>query len=135
MEDSPAERSRQVSNILFALAFSLCCIGHAAAQTAGAEPEKINAVLCNTEDQAISLAESMAAGKVEPMALNLVNKQAGSEVCGRFAGYGVVEIRKTKSRGGALFMLAGVHFADDGAFAWTASFVVPFDGAELSRGT
>ncbi len=124
-----------MSKVALALALSFCCIAHAAAQSPGAQPEKMNAILCKTEDQAIALATNMAAGKTEPIAINLVNKQAGAEVCGRYIGYAVVEIEKTDNRGGALFMLAGVRFAEDHAFAWTASWVAPFDGAQLSRGT
>jgi hypothetical protein len=32
-------------------------------------------------------------------------------------------------------MLAGLRFAEDGVLAWTASWVAPFNGAALSRGT
>jgi hypothetical protein len=31
--------------------------------------------------------------------------------------------------------LAGLRFAEDGALGWTASWVAPFSGASLARGT
>ena len=107
----------------------------AVSQPATATPQKLNAILCKTEDQAIALATSMASGKTEPIAINLVNKAAGAEVCGRYLGYAVVEIEKTTNSGGGLFMLAGLRFAEDGALGWTASWVAPFNGTQLSRGT
>ena len=107
----------------------------AVSQPATATPQKLNAILCKTEYQAIALATSLASGKTEPIAINLVNKAAGAEVCGRYLGYAVVEIEKTTNRGGGLFMLAGLRFAEDGALGWTASWVAPFNGAQLSRGT
>ena len=107
----------------------------AVSQPATATPQKLNAILCKTEDQAIALATSMASGKTEPIAINLVNKAAGAEVCGRYLGYAVVEIEKTTNRGGGLFMLAGLRFSEDGALGWTASWVAPFNGTQLSRGT
>jgi hypothetical protein len=55
-----------------------------------ATPQKLNAILCQTEDQAIALASSLGAGRTEPIAINLVNKNAGAEVCGRYIGYAVV---------------------------------------------
>jgi len=93
----------------------------AVSQPATATPQKLNAILCKTEDQAIALATSMASGKTEPIAINLVNKAEGAEVCGRYLGYAVVEIEKTTNRGGGLFMLAGLRFSEDGALGWTAS--------------
>jgi len=107
----------------------------AVSQPATATPQKLNAILCKTEDQAIALATSMASGKTEPIAINLVNKAEGAEVCGRYLGYAVVEIEKTTNRGGGLFMLAGLRFSEDGALGWTASWVAPFNGTQLSRGT
>ena len=68
----------------------------------------------------------MSAGRTEPIAIDQVNKTAGTQVCGRYIGYAVVEIVKTENRNGALFMLAGVRFAEDGRLAWTASWVSPF---------
>jgi len=97
--------------------------------------QKLNAILCETEDEAIAIATSMASGKTEPIAINLVNKAAGAEVCGRYIGYAVVEVEKTENKDGALFMLAGLRFVEDGALAWTASWVAPFNGVTLSRGT
>ena len=109
------------------------------AQAVGQPPtptaQKLNAILCETEDEAIAIATSMASGKTEPMAINLVNKAAGAEVCGRYIGYAVVEVEKTENKDGALFMLAGLRFVEDGALAWTASWVAPFNGVTLSRGT
>jgi hypothetical protein len=107
----------------------------AVGQVPKAAPQKLNAILCQTESQAIAIATSMAAGKTEPIAINLVNKVAGAEVCGRYIGYAVVEIEKTENHDGGLFMLAGLRFVEDGALAWTASWVTPFSGASLSRGT
>ena len=34
-----------------------------------------------------------AEGNTEPMAIYYVNKAAGTEVCGRYQGYAVVEVR------------------------------------------
>jgi hypothetical protein len=104
-------------------------------QTPTATPQKLNAILCQTENEAIAIVTSMASGQTEPMAIDLVNKAAGSEVCGRYIGYAVVEIEKTTNHMGGLFMLAGLRFVEDGALAWTASWVTPFNGAQLSRGT
>lgn len=98
-------------------------------------PQKLNAILCETEDQAMAFASTMAAGRTEPIAINLVNKAAGAEVCGRYIGYAVVEIEKTENRNGGLFMLAGLRFAEDGKLGWTANWVAPFDSMGLARGT
>jgi hypothetical protein len=100
-----------------------------------APPQKLNATLCKTEAQAIALAAGMANGATEPIAVNRVNKAAGAEVCGRYIGYASVEIEKTENHKGGLFMLAGLRFAEDGALGWTASWVAPFSGASLARGT
>jgi|GEM_PF-1076012 len=97
-------------------------------------PEKRNAILCETEDQAIVLATTLAEGKTEPIAINIVNKSVGAEVCGRYIGYAVVEIEKTKNRKGGLFMLAGLRFVEDGRLGWTANWIRPFDGSNLARG-
>jgi hypothetical protein len=32
-------------------------------------------------------------------------------------------------------MLAGLRFVEDGRLAWTASWIAPFEGASLARGT
>lgn len=119
--------------ILAALAGLLLAV-QAPAQAAPS-PQKLNAILCETEDQAVALAATMASGRTEPIAINLVNKTAGAEVCGRFIGYAVVEIEKTKNRNGGLFMLAGLRFVEDGRLGWTANWVAPFDGSNLARGT
>jgi hypothetical protein len=103
-------------------------------QAPKATPQKLNAILCQTEAQAIEVATNMAAGKTEPIAVNDVNKAARAEVCGRYIGYAVVEIEKTENYKGGLFMLAGLRFAEDKALAWTASWIAPFNGAALSRG-
>ena len=100
-----------------------------------AAPKKLNAVLCETENQAMDLAATMASGRTEPIAINLVNKAAGSEVCGRYIGLAIVEMEKTKNRDGGLFMLAALRFVKDGRLAWTANWVTPFDGSSLARGT
>ena len=115
-----------ISGLLFA--------GHALAETS-ASPQKLNAILCNTEEQAMALAASVNAGRTEPIAIDQVNKTAGTQVCGRYIGYAVVEIEKTENRDGALFMLAGVRFAEDGRLAWTASWVSPFNSTGLARDT
>jgi hypothetical protein len=115
-----------ISGLLFA--------GHALAEIS-ASPQKLNAILCNTEEQAMALAASVSAGRTEPMAIDGVNKAAGTQVCGRYIGYAVVEIEKTENRDGALFMLAGVRFTEDGRLAWTASWVTPFNATGLARGT
>ena len=107
----------------------------AVGQPPKATPQKLNAILCKTEDQAIAIAQSIAAGKTEPIAINDVNKAARAEVCGRYIGYAVVEIEKTENHEGELFMLAGLRFVEDGALVWTASWIAPFNGASLSRGT
>lgn len=97
-------------------------------------PKHVNAMLCETEAQAIAFASTMAAGETEPMALDRVNKAAGAQVCGRYLGYAVVEVEKTTNYHGGLFMLAGLRFAEDGKLGWTASWVTPFNGAKLERG-
>jgi len=99
-----------------------------------APPQKLNAILCQTEAQAIALAAAKSAGKTEPIAISFVNKSAG-EVCGRYIGHAVIESEKTTSHKGTLFMLAGLRFVEDGKLAWTASWVAPFQGANLERGT
>jgi len=98
-------------------------------------PQKVSATLCETEEQAILLATQLSAGESEPMAINAVNKAAGTEVCGHFAGYAVIEIEKTQNEGGTLFLLAGLRFSEDDRLAWTASWVLPFDSSDLARGT
>jgi hypothetical protein len=100
-----------------------------------APPQKLTATLCKTEAQAVALAASLAAGKTETIAVNLVNKASGAQVCGRYAGHAVVETEKTANHGGTLFMLAGLRFIEDGTLAWTASWISPFQGAKLERGT
>ena len=82
----------------------------------------------------MAFASAMTSGKTEPIAINLVNKAAGAEVCGRYIGYAVVEIETTKNRNGGLFMLAGLRFAEDGRLGWTANWMVPFSGSNLARG-
>jgi len=119
------------TKLILAIAASLLLVTHVAAQVPGATPQKLNAILCDTEEQAIQLASSQASGQTEPMAINLVNKAAGAEVCGRYIGYAVVEIEKN----GGLFMLAGMRFSEDGRLAWTASWVSPFNSTGLARGT
>jgi hypothetical protein len=122
------------TKLILASIASLFFLANAFAQ-APASPQKRTATLCETEDQAMTLASSMASGQTEPMAINLVNRAAGREVCGRYIGYAVVEIEKTENRNGGLFMLAGLRFAEDGRLGWTANWVAPFDGTSLARGT
>jgi len=107
----------------------------AVAQPPKAASRELNAILCTTEDQAITVATSMAAGKTEPIAINDVNKTARAEVCRHYIGYAVVEIEKTENHQGSLFMLAGFRLTEDGALAWTADWLAPFDGSSLSRRT
>ena len=68
----------------------------AAAGSNGA-PQKVNATLCDTEEQAISLASELSVGRTEPMAINVVNKAAGAEVCGRFVGIAVVRSKRRRT--------------------------------------
>ena len=107
----------------------------AVGQPPKAVPRELNAILCTTEGQAITVATSMAAGKTEPIAINDVNKAARAEVCRHYIGYAVMEIEKTENYQGSLFMLAGFRLTEDGALAWTADWLAPFDGSSLSRGT
>ena len=107
----------------------------AVAQPPKAASRELNAILCTTEDQAITVATSMAAGKTEPIAINDVNKTARAEVCRHYIGYAVVEIEKTENHQGSLFMLAGFRLTEDGALVWTADWLAPFEGSSLSRGT
>jgi hypothetical protein len=124
-----------LTKIILLVAASLCLTSHVAAQVPSAAPQKFNAVLCDTEEQAIQFAAGKAAGKTEPIAINLVNKAAGAEVCGRYIGYAVVEMEKTENKNGGLFMLAGLRFVEDGRIGWTASWVTPFNSNGLARGT
>lgn len=116
---------------------AMACVLLAVPAAAGTHdvPQKVSATLCDTEEQAISLASQLSAGQSEPFAINAVNKATGAEVCGRFVGYAVKEIEKTQNRGGTLFMLAGLRFSEDDRLAWTASWIVPFDSSDLERGT
>ena len=122
------------TKLVLAAIASLWLTAQVSAQ-APATPQKLNAILCETEDQAMAFASSMASGNTEPIAINLVNKAAGAEVYGRYIGYAVVEIEKTTNLSGGLFMLAGRRFAEDGRLGWTANWVAPFDGSNLARGT
>jgi hypothetical protein len=71
--------------ILAAIA-SLMLTAQVSAQ-APATPQMLNSILCETEDQAMAFASAMSSGKTEPIAINLVNKAGGAEVCGRYIGY------------------------------------------------
>ncbi|MGH6866039.1 MAG: hypothetical protein ACREDO_07720 [Methyloceanibacter sp.] len=104
-------------------------------QSPTAPPHKLKAVLCKSEDQAIALAAGMASNKTETIAVNLVNKSAGAEVCGRYIGHVKLEVQKTTNQGGGLFMLAGLLFVEDNAIAWTANWIAPFQGVNLEQGT
>jgi hypothetical protein len=121
------------TKLAIAILASLCFASQAGAVSL-AGPRKLNAILCITEAQAIAFASGMAAGQTEPIAIDRVNKASGGEVCGRYIGYAVVEVEKTQNHQGTLYMLAGMRFAEDGRFAWTASWVSPFSGATLERG-
>ena len=120
--------------LTLAVLASLILPVQAVAQSPTAAPAKLNAVLCQSESQAVALARSIAAGHTETIAVNQVNKAAGAEVCGRYIGVAALEVEKTTNVRGSLFMLAGLRFAEDSALAWTASWVTPFDGANLERG-
>ena len=67
-----------------------------------------------TEDQAVAIATSMAAGTTEPIAINDVNRTARAQVCRHFIGFAVVEIEKTENHDGSLFMLAGFRLTEGG---------------------
>jgi hypothetical protein len=58
-----------------------------------------------------------------------------TKTAGLYIGYAVIEIEKTENKNGGLFMLAGLRFAEDGRFGWTASWVTPFNSTGLARGT
>lgn len=128
-----------LKKLTLALTASLLLSAQATAQETKqpptAPPQKLNAILCKTEAQAIAFASGLANGRTEPIAINTVNKAAGAEVCGRYIGYASVEVEKTENHKGALFMLAALRFVEDGALGWTASWVAPFSGAALARGT
>jgi hypothetical protein len=113
-----------LNKLTLALTASLLLSAQASAeekkQPPTAPPQKLNAILCKTEAQAIALASGMANGRTEPIAIDRVNRAAGATVCGRYIGYAT--------------MLAGLRFAEDGALGWTASWVAPFNGAALARG-
>jgi hypothetical protein len=132
------EALKMLNKLTLALTVSLLLSAQATAQETKqpptAPPQKLNAILCKTEAQAIAFASGMAGGRTEPIAIDRVNKAAGAEVCGRYIGYVTVEVEKTENHKGALFMLAGLRFAEDGALGWTASWVAPFTGASLMRG-
>lgn len=124
-----------LTKLILAAVPGLVLAGNALAELPAAAPQKLNATLCQTEEQAMALAASVASGKTEPIAIDQVNKAAGTQVCGRYIGYAVVEIEKTENRNGSLFMLAGLRFKEDGRLAWTASWVSPFNSTGLARGT
>jgi hypothetical protein len=105
-----------LTKLSLAATASLLLSAQAVGQSPTATPQKFNAVLCKTQGEAIAIASSIASGKTEPVAINLVNKVAGSEVCGRYIGYALVEIEKTANHGGGLFMLAG--FASPRTACW-----------------
>ncbi|MGK2921467.1 MAG: hypothetical protein ACSLE4_01545 [Methyloceanibacter sp.] len=96
------------TTLTLAVMASLFLPVQAVRQPPTAPPQKLNAVLCKSEVQAIALARSMA--------------------------YVAVEVEKTTNDHGGLFMLAGLRFAEDAALAWTASWFAPFEGANLERG-
>ena len=124
-----------LTKLLLAAVAGLVLKAEAVKQPPTAPPQKLNVILCKTEAQAIALASRLANGKTETIAVNLVNQAAAAEVCGRYIRYAAVETKKTTNHRGGLFMLASLRFVEDGALAWTASWVAPFDGATLQRGT
>ena len=123
-----------LSRLSLAAIACLTLSAQAVGQPPKAASRELNAILCTTEDQAIAIATSMAAGKTEPIAINDVNKTARAEVCRHYIGYAVVEIEKTENYKGSLFMLAGFRLTADGDLVWTADWLAPFDGSSLSRG-
>ena len=62
---------------------AIACLlsAQAVAQPPKAASRELNAILSMTEDQAIAIATSMAAGTTEPIAINDVNRVARAEVC------------------------------------------------------
>ena len=126
--------------IRLSLAAIACLLSaQAVAQPPKAASRELNTILCMTEDQAIAIATSMAAGTTEPIAINDVNRTARAEVCRHYIGSAVVEIEKTENHQGSLFMLAGFRLTEGGALAWTAigsprSTALPFRvGLRTSR--
>ncbi len=115
--------------IRLSLAAIACLLSaQAVAQPPKAASRELNAILSMTEDQAIAIATSMAAGTTEPIAINDVNRVARAEVCRHYIGSAVVEIEKTENHQGNLFMLAGFRPIEGGALAdWVApSTALPF---------
>lgn len=115
--------------IRLSLAAIACLLSaQAVAQPPKAASRELNAILSMTEDQAIAIATSMAAGTTEPIAINDVNRVARAEVCRHYIGSAVVEIEKTENHQGNLFMLAGFRPIEGGALAdWVApSTAFPF---------
>ncbi len=122
-----------LTKLSLAVMATLLVEAEAIKQPPTAPPQKMNVVLCQTEAQAAALAAGIGSGRTETISANLVNKAAGSEVCGRYIGYATVEVEKTETYSGTVFMLAGLRFAEDGKLAWTASWIAPFQGAKLER--
>jgi hypothetical protein len=122
-----------LANLSLAMMATLVIQAEVIKQPPTASPQKLNVVLCQTEAQAAALAANMGSGKTETIATNIVNRAAGAEVCGRYIGYATVEVEKTETHSGAVFMLAGLRFVEDNKLAWTASWLTPFQGAKLER--
>lgn len=91
-----------------------------------------NAMLCETEEQAIEFALA-AQSKTETLAQDAVAAKYGKGVCGRYVGNAEVLDEKTQMLGGGLYMLAALRFVEDQRVGWTASWVAPFDGNMLRR--
>lgn len=121
------------AKLSLAMMATLAVQAEAIKQPPTAPPQRLAVVLCQTEAQAVALAAAIGAGNTETISVNLVNKAAGAEVCGRYVGHASLEVEKTENHKGAVFMLAGLRFAEDGKLAWTASWVAPFQGAKLER--
>ena len=72
--------------IRLSLAAIACLLSaQAVAQPPKAASRELNAILSMTEDQAIAIATSMAAGTTEPIAINNVNRVARAEVCRHYS--------------------------------------------------
>ena len=98
--------------IRLSLAAIAACLlsAQAVGQPPKATSQKLNAILCKTEDQAIAIAQSMAAGTTEPIAIDDVNKAARAEVCGHISALPLWRSRRQRTTKANLFMLAGFRF-------------------------
>jgi len=127
---NPGEGGSNMRGLLFLIGL----VGHPIWATAAPDPQHVNAILCETEVEAISLAIKEAAAQSEIMAMEAVNKAAGKQVCGRYVGSAVPEEQKTENYKGGLYEVASLRFVEDSRLAWTASWITPFNGGSLQRG-